>query len=226
MFAEPDHYLDHTPAIATRACLVRRLVGSAAGKSLVDVGCGDGAVSRQFLRDVSGAVLIDIAPEMVARARQRLPPVHRDKVKMICADFVQPNPWRGDIVLCLGVLAYVKDVAAAVQSLSTMVNAGGSCIIAINDTDTAAGKLQWLYWHGRNRLAVRRPRLNALRRSRLVAIAQGHGLTLQRQFRHSLMLPGMGILPTSWLKWYDDFVARTPRLARFGSETLIEFRKN
>ena len=106
-----------------------------AGGRLLDVGCGTG----QRLGDLPDAGLrvgVDLAPAMLARARDRLGPD-----APLAAAELRALPFGAaafDTVWCRLVVGYVPDLAAAYAELARVCRPGGSVLVTDLHPDAAA----------------------------------------------------------------------------------------
>ena len=126
--------------------LLLRLAGDLRGRSVLDVGCGDGTLT--FALAHAGAACVtgcDIDPRMIARAAagaaQQEAAVHyavADARRLPFADR------RFDVVTVVAVLAFVPDAEGAVCEMARVLKPGGSLIV---------GELgKWSLWAGRRRV--------------------------------------------------------------------------
>ncbi len=102
---------------------------------VVDVGGGDGADSLPLAAQGHEVTVLDIAPELLAQARQAA----ADRgvaasVRVVCADLddlirgagdADVSPGAFDVVLCHNVLHYRADVPATVRFLASLARPGG-----------------------------------------------------------------------------------------------------
>jgi SAM-dependent methyltransferase len=123
--------------------LILELVGPVLGRSVLDMGCGDGTLLAVF-RDQGAATITgcDADARMVARARQLLGP---DATLGVARGHALPFPDASfDVVSCITVLAFVPDAGAAVREMARVLRPGG--VLIIGDL----GK--WSYWAARRRI--------------------------------------------------------------------------
>ncbi len=126
--------------------LILRLAGPLQGRSVLDVGCGDGSWARVAARQ--GAALVvgcDPDPRMIARAAA---PAARGAAAVdLAAARAQALPFADgsfDVVTCIAVLAFVPDAAAAIAEMARVLRPGGRLVI---------GDLgRWSYWAARRRI--------------------------------------------------------------------------
>lgn len=107
------------------------LIGEPTGRSILDAGCGSGALSVE-LRE-RGALIagFDASTAMVEIARQRL----GDDADLRVADLGQPLPYADaafdDVVASL-VLHYLRDWRAPLAELRRVLRPGGRLILSVN----------------------------------------------------------------------------------------------
>lgn len=120
-------FLKARALIEYRQSLIRSMLGDQLVPSLLDIGCGDGTISRLMIEAGAQATLIDLSDEMLATATSVLSPELRKNVRAIRDDFTNRNDLgEFSLVLCIGVLAYVHDVSGFIAALAAHVAPGGA----------------------------------------------------------------------------------------------------
>ena len=72
-FDQTRCYLEKNVNIEIRKRIVRELVGDIRNSRILDLGCGDGSISLQFLNETNYISLVDLSPNMLAIARENTP---------------------------------------------------------------------------------------------------------------------------------------------------------
>lgn len=105
--------------------IVDGLLAVTGGESILDAGCGTGVHAAPLAARGHEVWGIDVAPEMVERARSQMA---RASVADVCAlDLGR----RFDRILCLGVLEFVADPVLALQRLREHLAPGGSLVVLV-----------------------------------------------------------------------------------------------
>ncbi len=228
-FDQTQLYLKDDFVITTRAAIIGGLLGTVSKAKILDIGCGDGGISRQFLTNGNHITLVDFSDQMLKVAKSRAPQefdATADYINMNFMEFDESEQY--DIVLCIGVLAHVDSVEEAIAKVGKLLKPGGRCVFQITDTDQFMGRLQ----HRLNavRRAIKRQKKheqNKLGFNTVRTIAARNDIQFvdRKRYMIRLPIPGMGRLPSEWLMKFDLFTMRTPALGRHGAETVALFRK-
>ena len=135
----------HAPEKDVEDAILKRVVAEPMD-SLLDAGTGTGRMLELLSPHVKRAVGIDVSPEMLAIARDRLARAHVQHAQVRLGDtyrlpFPNGNALSGfDAVLFHQVLHYLDDPGAAVAEAARVLRAGGRILIV----DFAAHDLEFL----------------------------------------------------------------------------------
>lgn len=220
-FYDSASYLSRNAIIPVRAALVRELVGDQlAGARVLDLGCGDGSISRPLLAEAGHLTLVDFSAEMLNRARRSIPDGAAEFVPDDVLHYQAPEPF--DIVLCVGVLAHVPSPRALISRVAQATRPGGLCIVQITDDGSPLGSLGNRYGWWQRGLSWK---LNRMSRSDITLLAADHDLEEVGSRRYGLLVPGTGRLPYRWTLGLERWGARRP-LSRLAAELLLAFRRS
>jgi 2-polyprenyl-3-methyl-5-hydroxy-6-metoxy-1,4-benzoquinol methylase len=220
-FFDTRSYLERNAIIPVRALIVRDLLAEVHDSRVLDLGCGDGSISRSLLASHNHLTLVDFSAKMLESARGGFPvkaPIEFIQADIL--DYVPSAPY--DAVICVGVLAHVRSVRKAIERVSASLRPGGLCVLQTTDNASPLGWLLNSYyrWRGRERYE-----LNTITLAELVSIADLCGLVQRRSRRYGLLLPGLGRLPYNWERRMENVVASNPRLSQLGAEVMVCFEK-
>jgi ubiquinone/menaquinone biosynthesis C-methylase UbiE len=133
---------------ALERALLLRLVGPLDRRNVLDVGCGDGVLTRTFAEaSASRVVGIDIDERMISRASARA----AERGVPIDIDYVigqaQNLPFRGgslDLVTVVTVLTFVPEPLVAMREMARVLRPGGRLVV---------GELgKWSQWAAERRI--------------------------------------------------------------------------
>lgn len=192
LFAQPEGYLRSDFNIRIRAEVVEGFVGDKVFKSILDIGCGNGAISLPLLREYNRLTLLDLSSNMLSIARSHIPAEHASRVETINEDFMSAELQfqSYDLILCLGVLAHVDSPANVIARIVSLLQPNGSVIVQNFDFQHPVGYLFDRYSTLRNVLLRTPYTLNRLSGAKLVEMFGNQGLELSAVYRYNMPVPG------------------------------------
>ncbi len=113
-----------------------KLIGDVSGKSVLDLGCGEGFYTRELKRRGAARVLgVDISATMIEMAKQQ-ENEHALGIEYVCSDVKEmPDPGEFDLVVAAYLLHYsesVADLLTMCQQIRRSLARGGR-FIALNE---------------------------------------------------------------------------------------------
>ncbi|NEX44680.1 magnesium protoporphyrin IX methyltransferase [Pseudotabrizicola algicola] len=105
---------------AMRAMMLARLPGDLSGARILDAGCGTGLMTAELARRGAEVVAVDISPQLIAIAQQRLDPRHAAQVRFSAGDMTDEALGSFDHVIAMDSLIYYRahDIGAILQRLT------------------------------------------------------------------------------------------------------------
>jgi ubiquinone/menaquinone biosynthesis C-methylase UbiE len=229
-FEQPNWYLTRTAYnIRIRIETIREFLGGSQPKSILDIGCGNGSLSLHLLNGANRLTLLDQSQSMLQIALSQVPGQAADRVTTINSDFMKASiaPHQFDLILCVGVLAYVEERQRFVEKIVSALKPGGTVIIECTDGAHAVTHLVRGYLALKRNLVGDRF-VTVSRPSReLLGIFDGLGFQLRGSFRYSLPLPGLQRIFSQKLSYNCVRTlfgnATRNRRAAWGNECLYRF---
>lgn len=125
--------------------MIQTLPDSDAGIA-IDVGCGSGIYFHELVRKGYRVYGMDLSFEMIQTARARAKSTTGGQISLLQAD-VEALPIRAtsaDVIICVGVLAYLLDDETALQELGNVLKKGGHLLINVTNM-MELGSLDYLF---------------------------------------------------------------------------------
>jgi len=226
-FANPRLYFRGRYIVDLRRKLAGELLGSLKGSRILDLGCGDGSVSLQFLENGNQITLVDPSRAMLTLAKNSIPEQYTHSVRVVESTVEDLPEEQFDLVICLGLLAHVQSAEGAFRKIAACVRPGGRCLVQITDHDRGIASLVRLFGSVRNLLQpCGRYAANATTGAQLEEWSRQSGLTCLTTRTYSVGIPGAGrVLPQRWLYKYAKLSLDSAVMEPLCSEVLALFQK-
>lgn len=217
-FNVPDNYLHKRFGIRLRKDLLQKLVPKKSYKTLLDVGCGDGSLSIDFLSTCDSASLIDVSSSMLKLAQSNIERAgFRNKINFIEGDFLQTSfANKFELVLLVGVLAHVPDVEKVFSKLQDIVAEKG--IVAVQFTDSNNFFLKF-------KRASHQYNLNQTSYALIETLIARYGFKIRDTRRYMIPFPGMRLFSDGFLYNLQRAILSLRFLAMFTSDYMIVIEK-
>lgn len=171
--------------------LILDLMANLAGRRVLDVGCGDGALVRAAVARGAEATGIDPDPAMLTAARSHA--VNAGVRATFLEGRIESLPFPDssfDVVVAVTVLCFVRDAAGAVRELARVLRPGGRLVIGeLGRWNLWAATRRIRGWLGSRTWKAARFRTAA----ELCALADQAGLSVT-QIRGAVYYPPVGLV--------------------------------
>jgi ubiquinone/menaquinone biosynthesis C-methylase UbiE len=229
-FERPEWYLRKTAYnIKVRAETVQYFTRGVKPKNILDIGCGDGSLSLPLLDRSNRLTLLDRSKSMLDRAFSRLPEGSADRVTLCNEDFLTASlpPHSFDLILCVGVLAYIEELGPFLSKLVSLLAPRGTIIVECSDGKHFVRPAYRAYGSLRRKLGAEDFETVCRSSADVVAAFKERGYQVGNSFRYSQPPPIVRkLLPQPVSYGTIRFVHGTPaqsRAAWLGSECLYRF---
>jgi 2-polyprenyl-3-methyl-5-hydroxy-6-metoxy-1,4-benzoquinol methylase len=197
----PRTYLEKRFGVDIRVFITRKLLGEVAGSIILDIGCGDGALSLQYAGRENRLTLIDLSDKMLEAARKNAPVGRGQNITYLNMNFLEYVPDQPfDIILCVGVLAHVQSLDILAKKLSSHLKPGGRCLIQFIDNNSWIAKMDWLYFSLYNAVNGN-PYAYSVQKfthHQVIHCFLQNDFEVMGQCRYSLLFPGWAVFQTDF----------------------------
>src|SRR5689334_21035964 len=123
-FQNPEWYFQNLGYhVRIRIETVREFLVGTKCERILDIGCGDGSISLPLLTRDNSLTLLDMSDRMLALAQSKISGDSLRRVEIIKGDFMRASLKENsyDLIVCLGVLAYIDNLNAFLQKVSAVL---------------------------------------------------------------------------------------------------------
>ena len=107
-----------------RANLIARLPESLAGKRILDAGCGTGALALELAKKGASVVAIDLSPNLIELAKERISPADRQNIDFRSGDMLDDGLGEFDYVVGMDSMIHycAADMLVVLEKLAPRVS--------------------------------------------------------------------------------------------------------
>jgi ubiquinone/menaquinone biosynthesis C-methylase UbiE len=188
-FSRPQWYVTSQAFnIKIRVETIKEFTKNLKPENILDIGCGDGSLSVPLFSETNRLTFLDRSQGMLDLVSARLPKGSADRVSLLNMDFMdaQFGEQRFDLIICVGVMAYIVDRRSFVQKIASLLRPGGTLITECSDGAHFYTKLGRLYESLRVKLGRADFPTTARPASELTALLKEFGFENRGVFRYSL----------------------------------------
>lgn len=195
-FEIPENYLRKNFGVVFRTELINREIGIITNKLILDLGCGNGAISIPYIK-YNRITFLDFSEKMLDLVKKSIPQEYFKNALLINIDFHDlPKSEKFDIILMLGVLAHInRPLIETLIKIKDHLITGGRAYIQFTDYDNILTRLFFLFNKSRYEI-------NITSNKEILRLVHMAGLKIIKTVRYATALPGMGILSNDILIRY------------------------
>jgi 2-polyprenyl-3-methyl-5-hydroxy-6-metoxy-1,4-benzoquinol methylase len=135
-FEKPNLYLNNSYGINTRKYILKNEVLQILGQNLnlLDIGCGNGALSEIFIGLVDQITLMDISQPMLKLAEIKFKEIKFNNIILVNQRLEDSNlSEKYDVILAIGVIAHVQDVEEFLLKCKSYLKPKGHLILQFTE---------------------------------------------------------------------------------------------
>jgi SAM-dependent methyltransferase len=232
-FEAPDWYLKgYATNIRIRTETVAVLYADKEFDHILDIGCGDGSLTLPLLPRTKRITYLDVSQAMLDIVAARIGPAHAAKADYLHAHFMEADlpVQKFDLVVSVGVLAYIDDVAAYLAKVHAVLSPGGCLLLECTDAAHFLSRLDRAYQAVTGLLRPRKFEIYQHTAAEVLQAASTRGLRLDRTFRYAYSLPILSrLIPKSSAyrfirRTYGDIVQNRRR--SLGNQCVFSLRRS
>ena len=222
-FDKAEHYITRNPSILTRAALIKDFFATIKNKEILDLGCGDGQLTVQFLSD-NRVTFVDFSSEMLKCVVKEIPTnnaMNATIIQSTIEDFSSHR--RYDVVFCVGVLAHVTSIEDTLQHISKFVGLDGYLVLQYTDADNLYTKMSRLWMHGLKKgwRSTRPYSLNKTCKKEVMSILKKLSFDLVREDKYPSSVLGLGRVSLGLATRLNLLIGRMPLVNLLCGEKLV-----
>lgn len=219
-FNNPDNYLTSNVIIELRKIIVADLLGIVRNKRILDVGCGNGEITIDYLK-YNQVTFLDISPNMVALVKEKINNEHLQNASFINSEFSSWKPeHKFDVVVCVGVVAHVEDIRKLILYLKELIKDDGIIILQYS----AAEKIITMFNCLKNKVLNKESynyKINTTTTAEMSKIFKSVSLTIIKKIHYIPISPLLSLFSYSTKRKLIKFGYKNRLFSSIGSEVIV-----
>jgi cyclopropane fatty-acyl-phospholipid synthase-like methyltransferase len=143
-FDNTDSYIKENPIIQLRKKIINELLGDIKDKQIIDIGCGNGELSKDFIY-TNRITFIDISEKMLDLVKLNIPKEQLNHASFVNSDILNfCTDQAFDLVICVGVIAHVEDISGLLDKIKELSTDDGIIILQYSASEKLISKFNQL----------------------------------------------------------------------------------
>jgi cyclopropane fatty-acyl-phospholipid synthase-like methyltransferase len=219
-FDNTESYLGSNPVISLRKKIINELIGEQKNKQFLDIGCGNGKLSLDFI-SANQITFLDISQNMLDIVRKSISGENLGNAKFENLDISLFKPQQKfDIVICVGVIAHVESMSDLLNKISEITAPEGLIVLQFTANEKLLSKvnnLRYKYFSNDNY----KYEVNRISSSRMNALIESLGIKIIKRVKHFPISPLFSLFNYQKKLRLLDMSYKNHLLSYFGSETIL-----
>lgn len=222
-FEQSAIYLANRPSIRLRSEIIQNLLGERINCRMLDIGCGDGSLSISYIAE-NNICFLDFSTSMLEHVKKSIPKEFQDHATLLQAN-VEDHHFskKFDIVLCVGVLAHVRDVDKMLSNIESILKPEGLAVFQLSHTDHFYYRLRSFFQSEKKEQYGYS--LNKINPDHLIEKVKGLGLNCLKRCKYPVVFPLIGRLGTGFIFFFLKTVYKNKIFQFLASEHVMLFQK-
>ncbi len=223
-FDQTGLYLHKRFGIQLRREIIKELISDTTYKRVLDIGCGDGTLSLDFIGNADHVTMIDLSENMLILARQNIKhhfPLRASKVHYFNGDFLsfkESNSF--DLILLIGVLAHVPNIGETFEKIDSLLKPNRVVVIQFSDSNHLLIRLR-LWMHRRKS----KYELNRITKTNLEAFYTQNNLECIAETKYNFPFFGMKYFSDESLLAFQHWIMNRRWLSFLLSDVILVLKK-
>jgi 2-polyprenyl-3-methyl-5-hydroxy-6-metoxy-1,4-benzoquinol methylase len=231
LFGSPEWYLKGYAAnIRIRSETVATLMEGGSCDAILDIGCGDGSLSAPLVPRAKKVVYLDQSAAMLDHVAKKLGNQTNVEISYVNMGFMEADLPKAsfDLIICVGVLAYVQDIDAFLARIRSLLKPNGILLLECTDAKHFLARLTRAYVAMTSLLKKKSYQTHPQSASRVIEVAQAHQMRLKNIFRYAYNVPVLSRFvsqPRSYeliRSFYGDILNN--KKAALGNQCIFRFQ--
>ena len=223
-FDQTGVYLHKRFGIQLRREIIKELVPVTTYKRVLDIGCGDGTLSLDFIEKADHVAMIDLSENMLMLARQNIKyhfPLEENKTHYFNGDFIsfkESNPF--DLILLIGVLAHVTNIGETFEKVGSLLKPNGVVVIQFSESNHLLIRLRFRMHRRKSKYE-----LNRITKTNLVTFYTQNNLECIAEKRYNFPFFGMKYFSDGSLFAFQHWIMNKRWLSFLLSDVILVLKK-